>query len=139
MKSRAVALLLADLSITKTHSRPHVSNDNPFSEAQFKTLKYRPEFPQRFGSLEDSRAFCRPFFRWYTTEHRHSGIAFMTPQDVHYGRATQILDTRSATMDAAFEAHPKRFKNKRPVLKTLPEAVWINPPVNESSDQQEVA
>ena len=139
MKSRAVALLLADLGITKTHSRPHVSNDNPFSEAQFKTLKYRPEFPQRFGSLEDSRAFCRPFFRWYNTEHRHSGIAFMTPQDVHYGRATQILETRSVTMDAAFEAHPKRFKDKRPVLKSLPVAVWINPPVNESSDQQEVA
>ena len=139
MKSKAVALLLADLSITKTHSRPHVSNDNPFSEAQFKTLKYRPEFPQRFGSLEDSRAFCRPFFRWYNTEHRHSGIAFMTPQDVHYGRATQILETRSVTMDAAFEAHPKRFKDKRPVLKSLPVAVWINPPVNESSDQQEVA
>ena len=139
MKSRAVALLLADLGITKTHSRPHVSNDNPFSEAQFKTLKYRPEFPQRFGSLEDSRAFCRPFFRWYNTEHRHSGIAFMTPQDVHYKRATQILETRSVTMDAAFEAHPKRFKNKRPVLKTLPAAVWINPPVHESSDQQEVA
>jgi putative transposase len=139
MKSRAVALLLADLSITKTHSRPHVSNDNPFSEAQFKTLKYRPEFPQRFGSLEDSRAFCRPFFRWYNTEHRHSGIAFMTPQDVHYGRATQILETRSVTLDAAFEAHPKRFKDKRPVLKTLPTAVWINPPVNQSSDQQEVA
>jgi putative transposase len=139
MKSRAVALLLADLSITKTHSRPHVSNDNPFSEAQFKNLKYRPEFPQRFGSLEDSRAFCRPFFRWYNTEHRHSGIAFMTPQDVHYGRATQILETRSVTLDAAFEAHPKRFKNKRPVLKSLPAAVWINPPANQSSDQQEVA
>jgi putative transposase len=139
MKSKAVALLLADLGITKTHSRPHVSNDNPFSEAQFKTLKYRPEFPQRFGSLQDARAFCRPFFRWYNTEHRHSGIAFMTPQDVHYKRATQILETRSATMDAAFEAHPKRFKNKRPVLKTLPEAVWINPPVDDAEDAQEVA
>ena len=139
MKSRAVALLLADLSITKTHSRPHVSNDNPFSEAQFKTLKYRPEFPQRFGSLEDSRAFCRPFFRWYNTEHRHSGIAFMTPQNVHYGRATQILKTRSVTMDAAFEAHPKRFKDKRPVLKSLPAAVWINPPVNNAEEAQEVA
>jgi putative transposase len=139
MKSRAVALLLADLSITKTHSRPHVSNDNPFSEAQFKTLKYRPEFPQRFGSLEDSRAFCRPFFRWYNTEHRHSGIAFMTPENVHYGRATQILETRSATMDAAFEAHPKRFKDKRPVLKSLPAAVWINPPVNNAEEAQEVA
>jgi putative transposase len=139
MKSNAVALLLADLGITKTHSRPHVSNDNPFSEAQFKTLKYRPEFPQRFGSLQDSRAFCRQFFRWYNTEHRHSGIAFMTPQDVHYGQAPQILETRSVTLNAAFEAHPKRFKGKRPILKTLPEAVWINPPVNESSDQQEVA
>jgi putative transposase len=139
MKSKAVALLLADLGITKTHSRPHVSNDNPFSEVQFKTLKYRPEFPQRFGSLQDSRAFCRPFFRWYNTEHRHSGIAFMTPQDVHYGRAPQILETRSVTMNAAFEAHPKRFKDKRPVLKSLPEAVWINPPVDDSSDQLEVA
>jgi len=139
MKSKAVALLLADLSITKTHSRPYVSNDNPFSEAQFKTLKYRPEFPNRFGSLEDSRAFCRWFFHWYNTEHRHSGIAFMTPEDVHYVRATQILETRSATMDAAFEAHPKRFKGKRPVLKSLPEAVWINPPVDNSPDEQEVA
>ena len=139
MKSKAVALLLTDLGITKTHSRPHVSNDNPFSEAQFKTLKYRPEFPQRFGSLEDSRAFCRPFFRWYNTEHRHSGIAFMTPQDVHYGRATQILETRSATLNAAFEAHPERFKGKRPSPKSLPQTVWINPPINDAEDVQEVA
>lgn len=139
MKSKAVALLLADLSITKTHSRPYVSNDNPFSEAQFKTLKYRPEFPERFGSLEDARAFCRPFFRWYNTEHRHSGIAFMTPENVHHERATQIMETRSATMDAAFEAHPKRFKGKRPIPKSLPEAVWINPPHDDSSDEQDVA
>jgi putative transposase len=139
MKSKAVALLLADLSITKTHSRPHVSNDNPFSEAQFKTLKYRPEFPARFGSLQDSRAFCRPFFRWYNTEHRHSGIAFMTPEDVHYGRATQIMQTRSTTLDAAFEAHPERFKGKRPAPKSLPQAVWINPPVDDDEEQQEVA
>ena len=139
MRSKAVALLLADLSITKTHSRPHVSNDNPFSEAQFKTLKYRPEFPQRFGSLQDARAFCRPFFRWYNSEHRHSGIAFMTPDDVHYGRSSQILDTRTATLDAAFEAHPKRFKGKRPVPKPLPQAVWINPPADDSSDEREVA
>ena len=139
MKSKAVALLMSDLGITKTHSRPHVSNDNPFSEAQFKTLKYRPGFPQRFGSLEDSRAFCRPFFRWYNTEHRHCGIAFMTPGDVHYGRATQILETRSAALSAAFEAHPKRFKGKRPAPKPLPEAVWINPPANMFFDEQEVA
>jgi putative transposase len=139
MKSKAVALLLADLGITRTHSRPYVSNDNPFSEAQFKTLKYRPEFPQRFGSLEDSRAFCRPFFRWYNTEHRHSGIAFMTPQDVHYGRATQILETRSATLNAAFEAHPERFKGKRPSPTSLPQTVWINPPANDAEEAQEVA
>jgi putative transposase len=139
MKSKAVALLMSDLGITKTHSRPHVSNDNPFSEAQFKTLKYRPGFPQRFGSLQDSRAFCRPFFRWYNTEHRHGGIAFMTPGDVHYGRATQILETRSAALSSAFEAHPKRFKGKRPSPKPLPEAVWINPPANMLLDEQEVA
>ncbi len=139
MKSKALALLLADLSITKTHSRPHVSNDNPFSEAQFKTLKYRPEFPERFGSLEDSRAFCRPFFRWYNTEHRHSGIAFMRPEDVHYRRATQILETRSTTLDAAFEVHPERFKGKRPSPRTLPEAVWINPPVDDPQQEQEAS
>jgi putative transposase len=139
MKSKAVALLLADLGVTKTHSRPHVSNDNPFSEAQFKTLKYRPEFPQRFGSLEDSRAFCRPFFRWYNTEHRHSGIAFMTPEDVHYGRSSQILEARSATLDAAFEAHPERFKGKRPCPKALPQAVWINPPADNVAEEREVA
>jgi len=139
MKSKAVALLLADLGVTKTHSRPRVSDDNPFSEAQFKTLKYRPEFPQRFGSLADSRAFCRPFFRWYNTEHRHSGIAFMTPENVHHGRATQILETRSATLDAAFEAHPERFKGKRPSPKALPQAVWINPPADDVDQEQEVA
>jgi putative transposase len=139
MKSKALALLLADLGVTKTHSRPHVSNDNPFSESQFKTLKYRPEFPRRFGSLQDARAFCQPFFHWYNTQHRHAGIAFMTPEDVHYGRAMQIFDTRSAALDAAFAAHPKRFKGKRPVPKSLPEAVWINPPADEKYNQDEVA
>jgi len=139
MKSKAVALLLSDLGITKTHSRPHVSNDNPFSEAQFKTLKYRPEFPDRFGSLEDSRAFCRPFFRWYNTEHRHSGIAFMTPQDVHDGRAPEILETRTAALHAAFETYPERFKGRQPNPKPLPDAVWINPPAENVSDVQEVA
>ena len=139
MKSKAVAFLLADLGVTKTHSRPHVSNDNPYSEAQFKTLKYRPEFPQRFGSLQDARAFCRSFFLWYNTVHRHSGIAFMAPHDVHYGRATQILETRAAALDAAFAAHPERFKGRRPIPQPLPQAVWINPPADESSDQKEVA
>ncbi len=139
MKSKAVALLLADLGVTKTHSRPHVSNDNPFSEAQFKTLKYRPEFPQRFGSLEDARAHCQAFFRWYNREHRHSGIAFMTPADVHHGRVTQIIENRAQALNAAFDANPARFKGKRPEPKLPPEAVWINPPLNGSTDEQEVA
>jgi len=139
MKSKAVALLLADLGVTKTHSRPHVSNDNPFSEAQFKTLKYRPEFPQRFGSLEDARAHCRAFFRWYNREHRHSGIAFMTPADVHHGRVTQIIETRAQALNAAFDANPARFKGKCPEPKLPPEAVWINPPIDGSTDEQEVA
>ena len=139
MKSKAVAFLLADLGVTKTHSRPHVSNDNPFSESQFKTLKYRPGFPQRFGSLQDARAFCRPFFSWYNTEHRHSGIAYMTPEDVHHGRATQIIDVRAAAFDAAFAAHPERFKGRRPIPQSLPEAVWINPPAEDASGQKEVA
>jgi putative transposase len=139
MTSKSVAFLLADLGVTKTHSRPHVSNDNPFSEAQFKTLKYRPEFPQRFGSLEDARAHCRGFFRWYNTEHRHSGIAFMTPADVHHGRVTQIIEIRTQALSAAYDANPSRFKGKRPEPKLPPEAVWINPPVDGSTDEQEVA
>lgn len=140
MTSKPVAFLLADLGVTKTHSRPHVSNDNPFSEAQFKTLKYRPTFPKCFGSLEDARAFCRPFFRWYNTEHRHSGIAFMTPESVHYGRAPEIIQVRSKTLEAAFEVHPERFKGKLPVPKDMPTAVWINPPnVDVLSNDKEVA
>ena len=108
-------------------------------EAQFKTLKDPPEFPQRFGSWQDARAFCRPFFLWYNTVHRHSGIAFMTPDDVHHGRAPQILATRAAALDAAFAAHPERFKGRRPTPQSLPQAVWINPPADESSDQKAVA
>jgi len=135
MKSKALALLLSDLGVTKTHSRPHVSNDNPFSESQFKTLKYRPTFPERFGSLEDARAFCRVFFDWYNTEHRHSGIAFMTPADVHYGRTVQILQARSAALAAAFESHPNRFKGKPPAPITPPEAVWINPPATTGTEE----
>lgn len=139
MTSKSVAFLLADLGITKTHSRPHVSNDNPFSEAQFKTLKYRPGFPQRFGSLEDARAHCRGFFRWYNTVHRHSGIVFMTPADVHHGRVNQIIEIRAQALSAAYDANPARFKGKRPEPKMPPQAVWINPPVDGSSDEKEVA
>jgi putative transposase len=139
MTSKPVAFLLADLGVTKSHSRPYVSDDNPFSEAQFKTLKYRPDFPQRFGCIEDARAHCQDFFTWYNTEHRHCGIAFMIPEDVHYGRTEQVLKTRSAALDAAFEANPARFKGKRPTPQKPPEAVWINPPTPPSDNDSESA
>lgn len=128
MTSKPVAFLLADLGITKTHSRPHVSNDNPFSEAQFKTLKYRPEFPARFGSIEDARAFCVRFFAWYNTQHHHSALGLLTPEVVHYGRAPQVLAARSATLAAAYAAHPERFVGGVPKPADLPNAVYINPP-----------
>jgi putative transposase len=128
MKSKPVALLLSDLGVTKTHSRPHTSNDNPYSEAQFKTLKYRPDFPERFGSLEDARAFCQDFFAWYNFEHHHSGIGLMTPQVVHYGRAQDVFKAREKVLLAAYEAHPERFVRKFPAPLRLPQAVWINPP-----------
>jgi putative transposase len=128
MKSKCVAMLLSDLGVTKTHSRPHVSNDNAFSESQFKTLKYRPQFPDRFGSIQDARAFCCTFFDWYNTEHHHSGIALMTPEDVHYGRADSITKIRQMTLDAAYARHPERFVGKAPKAPVLPQAVWINPP-----------
>ena len=110
MASKPVALLLADLGVTKSHSRPHVSNDNPFSEAQFKTLKYRPDFPERFGSIEDARAFCRAFFGWYNQAHRHSGIGYHTPSDVHHGRAALIHQQLAQVLRAAYAAHPDRFR-----------------------------
>jgi len=128
MTSKPVALLLADLGVTKTHSRPHVSDDNPFSESQFKTLKYRPEFPGRFGSIEDARAFCRNFFPWYNTEHRHSGIAMMPPEIVHRGRTAECLAVRQATLRQAYAAHPERFVHKAPKPATPPSKTWINPP-----------
>ncbi len=128
MRSRLVAHLLADLGVTKTHSRPHVSNDNPYSEAQFKTLKYCPEFPDRFGSIQDARAFCREFFSWYNKEHHHSGIALMTPEQVHYGTAERIYQIRATVLSAAFEENPIRFRGKIPVPRRLPEAAWINKP-----------
>ncbi len=127
MTSKAVALLLSDLGVTKTLSRPHVSNDNPYSEAQFKTLKYRPEFPQNFGSIEDARAFCRVFFEWYNNEHYHSGIALMTPAIVHYGKDRQCTLNRQAALDKAYNANPARFK-RRPKALILPQEVWINKP-----------
>jgi Integrase core domain len=126
--SKLVAQLLADLGITKTHSRPYTSNDNPFSEALFKTTKYRPEFPERFGSLNDALAFGRVFFPWYNTEHRHSGIGFLTPEMVHYGQAAAVLGARAATLARAFELHPQRFKGRQPQPPRLLPAVWINPP-----------
>jgi len=128
MKSKCVAMLLADLGVTKTHSRPHTANDNPFSESQFKTLKYRPEFPARFGSIQDSRAFCKEFFTWYNTHHHHSGIGLLTPETVHYGRAEQQIAARQRALDRAHQLHPERFVRKRPQAPQLPEAVWINPP-----------
>jgi putative transposase len=128
MIAKSVALLLADLGVTKTHSRPHVSNDNPFSESQFKTLKYRPEFPKRFGSIQDARAFCNEFFRWYNNDHHHSGIGLLTPETVHYGRAQQAIEARQRVLDTAHTRHPDRFVRKPPVAPALPEAVWINPP-----------
>ncbi len=128
MRSRGVAMLLGSLGITKTHSRPYVSNDNPYSEAQFKTLKYCPEFPDRFGSYEHAFGFCHGFFPYYNDEHRHSGIGLMTPAAVHYGRAPQILAARQDTLLTAYARHPERFVRRPPQPPRLPEAAWINPP-----------
>ena len=128
MTSKPVALLLADLGITRTHSRPHVSNDNPFSEAQFKTLKSRPEFPERCASAEAARAFCHPFFAWYNTEHRHGGIGWLTPAMVHDGQVALIRTARQQVLTAAYAAHPERFVRHPPAPPAVPGAVWINPP-----------
>jgi putative transposase len=128
MKAKTTALLLADLGIGKSQSRPHVSNDNPFSESQFKTLKYNPQFPERFGSPMDARAFCGPFFQWYNTEFRYSGIAMMTPEMVHYGLAGDVRANRERVLAQAYAAHPERFVRGKPKPTELPGAVWINPP-----------
>lgn len=128
MKSKMLAHLLSDLGVTKTHSRPYVSNDNPYSEAQFKTLKYSPAFPERFGSIQDARAFCRQFFPGYNKEHRHSGIALMTPEQVHYGMARRIYNERCQVLRNAYENNPKRFKGRIPKPHALPKAAWINKP-----------
>jgi putative transposase len=128
MTSKPVALLMADLGITKTHSRPHVSDDNPYSESQFKTLKYHPTFPERFGSIEDARAFCQQFFPWYNTEHRHSGIGLLTPATVHHGKDAIVTNQRQLVLTAAFSNHPERFVRGAPRSPRVPDAVWINKP-----------
>jgi len=128
MTSRPVALLMADLGVTKTHSRPHVSNDNPYSEAQFKTLKYRPDYPDWFGCLLDARSWAQEFFRWYNYEHHHSALGLLTPADVHFGRAQAVLAQRQQVLAAAYQKNPERFVKGQPTPPQLPQAVWINPP-----------
>jgi putative transposase len=128
MASKPVAFLLADLGVTKTHSRPHVSNDNPYSESHFRTLKYRPDFPDTFGSIADARAFCQRFFAWYNTEHRHSGIAWHTPVHVHHGQTEAVHAVRADVLAAAYARNPERFVRKHPEPAALPEAAWINKP-----------
>jgi len=134
MTSKNVAFLLADLGITKSLSRPYVSNDNPYSESHFKTMKYRPEFPERFGCIQDARLFCQSFIKWYNTEHYHSGIGFLTPEDVHYERTEGIIKNRQAVLEDAFSRHPERFKGKIPKPQALPNAAWINKPSAEIID-----
>ena len=135
MRSKPVALLLADLGVTKTHSRPQVSNDNPFSEAQFRTLKYCPQFPDRFGSIEDGRAFCHPFVRWYNHDHQHSGLGYLPPAVVHFGQAPAVRAQRDAVLALAYAAHPERFVRGPSHPAALPTAVWINPPAKHSTAQ----
>ena len=128
MRSKPVSQLMVDLGVRRSHSRPHVSNDNPFSESNFKTLKYCPSFPERIGSIEDARAFCDRFFTNYNHEHRHSGIGFHTPASVHYGTHLEVRQQRQTTLNAAFEQHPIRFRRIAPRAPRIPEIVWINPP-----------
>ena len=131
MRSKPVAFLLADLGVLKTHSRPYTSTDNPYSEAQFKTLKYRPEFPHRFDSIEHARAFCRTFFDWYNHAHRHSGIGLMTPAAVHHGQATELHAERQRVLTAAYAATPERFVRRPPTPPELSTAAWINKPTTQ--------
>jgi len=128
MTSKPVAFLMADLGVTKTHSRPHVSDDNPYSESHFRTLKYRPGFPDRFGCLQHSRAFSQEFFAWYNNQHRHSGLGLLSPAVVHYGLAPAAVEQRRAVLDAAYRAHPERFVHKPPEPLPPPTEVWINKP-----------
>lgn len=132
MTSKPVAQLLVDLGVARSHSRPHVSNDNPYSEAQFKTLKYCPAFPDRFGSIQDARTFCTAFFTYYNHEHRHSGIGLHTPASVHYGTATEIREQRAVVLDTAYNTNPARFGHRRPQPPKLPTIAWINEPSREA-------
>jgi putative transposase len=134
MIAKPVAHLLADLGVTKSLSRPHVSNDNPYSESQFRTFKYRPDFPDRFGSFEDGHAHCGRFFSWYNDDHRHSGIGLHTPADVHYGRAEEIRARRGAVLLDAYAANPERFVRKIPTPPAIPAVAWINQPGKEAAD-----
>jgi putative transposase len=136
MTSKPVAFLLADLGITQSHSRPHVSNDNPFSESQFKTLKYRPDFPGRFGSIEAARMHCQAFFPWYNDQHRHSGLGLHTAADIHYGTAAITREKRASVLGAAYAAHPERFVLKPPTPPKLPATAAINPPEQKEEPAQ---
>lgn len=128
MKAKNVGQLLVDLGVGKSHSRPYVSDDNPYSESQFKTLKYHPTFPERFESEEVALNFSRVFFGWYNEEHKHSSLGLLSPIDVHYGRAKEKLEQRQKVLAAAYESHPERFVNGMPQVPVLPTEVWINPP-----------
>ena len=127
MKSKPVEKLLLSLQVTRSHSRPRVSNDNPYSEASFKTMKYSAGFPERFGSQEEAQTFCQDYFVWYNTKHHHTGLVLLTPEQVHYGDAPKLLAQRQVTLDKAYAAHPQRF-NRPPQAGCLPEVVWINAP-----------
>lgn len=135
MTSKTLALLFSNLGVGQSHSRPYTSNDNPFSESLFKTLKYHPRYPERFGSPQDARAYFGPFLQWYNTEHRHSELALLTPADVHYGRAESILEQRAEALAQAFALNPSRFKHRSPRPGTLPERVWINTPEEKDSEE----
>jgi putative transposase len=139
MKSNAVGQLLADLGVTKTHSRPHVSNDNPYSESLFKTLKYRPEFPELFGSIEDARLFCKDFFIWYNTSHKHSGIEMLTPENLHYNKVEEIVSKRQIVMNEVYKNHPQRFVKGVTIVKKPDTRVWINKPKSDVSQLKSVA
>ncbi len=136
MTAKPFVFMLADLGVTKSYSRPHTSNDNPYSESAFRTAKYRPDYPDRFGCFEDAHAWCGRFFGWYNDEHRHSGIGFHTPADVHYGRAEAIREKRGIVLSGAYDLHPERFVSKPPQPPALPTAVWINEPKEGSPSTQ---
>jgi len=134
MISKTVAQLLIDLGVSKSHSRPHTPNDNPFSEAQFKTMKYRPDYPARFNSIVEAGHWARDFFHWYNNEHHHSRLGLMTPAAIHYGQAATLTAQRQATLKSAYEAHPERFVKGLPKPPQVPTAVWINPPQSDEQD-----